>query len=64
MLLYQIFYYTWKNIKKSYNNDEVKILAQTWDKKFELPDRPYSVLDILDYFKYNIKNLKHLLTIL
>ena len=64
MLLYQIFYYTWKNIKKSCNNNEVKILAPTWDKKFELLDRPYSVLDILDYFKYIIKNMKHLLTLL
>ena len=44
-------YYTWKNIKRSYN-DKFKILAPTWNKKFELPDGPYSISDIQDYFKY------------
>ena len=31
-------YYTWKNIKSSYNNDKFKISAPTWSDKFELPD--------------------------
>ena len=31
-------YYTWKNTKKSYKNNEFKISALTWDKEFELPD--------------------------
>ena len=31
-------YYTWKNIKSSYNNNKFKIFAPTWTKKFELPD--------------------------
>ena len=31
-------YYTWKNTKKSYKNNEFKISALTWDKEFDLPD--------------------------
>ena len=31
-------YYTWKNIKSSYNNNKFKISAPTWTDKFELPD--------------------------
>ena len=45
-------YYTWKNIKKSYNNNKFKISAPTWNAEFELPDGSYSVSDIQDYFKY------------
>ena len=45
-------YYTWKNIKSSYNNNKFKISAPTWNDKFELPDEAYSVSDIQDYFKY------------
>ena len=45
-------YYTWKNIKKSYENNEFKTTAPRWNEKFELPDRSYSVSDIQDYFKY------------
>ena len=43
-------YYTWKNIKSSYNNNKFKILAPTWDDKFELPNGSYSTSDIQDYF--------------
>ena len=39
-------YYTWKNIKSSYNNNKFKISAPTWNDKFELPDGSYSVSDI------------------
>ena len=45
-------YYTWKNIKNSYNNNKFKIAAPTWNDKFELPDGSYSVSDIQDYFEY------------
>ena len=45
-------YYTWKNIKISYNNNKSKISAPTWNDKFELPDGSYSVSDIQDYFEY------------
>ena len=39
-------YYTWKNIKSSYNNNKFKISAPTWNDKFELPDGSYSVSNI------------------
>ena len=42
-------YYTWKNLKSSYNNNKFKISAPTWNDKFELPDGSYSVSDI-QYF--------------
>ena len=45
-------YYTWKNIKSSYNNNKFKISAPTWNDKNELPDGSYSVSDIQDYFEY------------
>ena len=48
-------YYTWKNIKSSYNNNKFKISAPTWNDEFELPDGSYSVSDIQDYFEYIFK---------
>ena len=39
-------YYAWKNIKKSYENNELKISALTWDEEFELPYRSYPVSNI------------------
>ena len=39
-------YYTWKNIKSSYNNNKFKISALTWNDEFKLPDGSYSVSDI------------------
>ena len=39
-------YYTWKNIKQLYKNNELKILALTWNDEFELPDGSYSVSDV------------------
>ena len=45
-------YYTWRNIKSSYNNNKFKISAPTWNDEFELPDGSYSVSDIQYYFKY------------
>ena len=29
-------YYAWKNIKRSYKNNEFKISAPTWNEEFEL----------------------------
>ena len=46
--------YTWKNIKKSYNNNKFKMLAPTWNDELELPDGSYSVSDIQD-FEYILK---------
>ena len=48
-------YYTWKNIKSSYNNNKFKISPPTWNDEFELPDGSYSVSDIQDYFQYILK---------
>ena len=48
-------YYTWKNIKSSYNSNPFKISAPTWNDKFELPDESYSLSNIEDYFEYNLK---------
>ena len=48
-------YYTWRNIKNSYNNNKFEIFAPTWNDKFELPDGSYSVSDIQDYFEYILK---------
>ena len=54
-------YYTWKNIKSSYNNNKFKISAPTWNDEFELPDGSYSILDIQDYFEYFLKNMEKIL---
>ena len=48
-------YYTWKNVKSSYNNNKFKISAPTWNEEFELPDGSYSISDIQDYFEYIFK---------
>ena len=48
-------YYTWKNIKSSYNNNKFKISAPTWNETFDLPDGSYSIAAIQDYFEYIIK---------
>ena len=48
-------YYTWKNVKTSYNSNKFRISAPTWSEEFELPDGSYSVTDIQDYFEYIFK---------
>ena len=48
-------YYTWKNIKSSYNNNKFKISAPRWSDKFELPDGSCSISDIQYYFEYILK---------
>ena len=48
-------YYTWKNVKSSYNDNSFKISAPTWSEEFKLPDGPYSISDIQDYFEYILK---------
>ena len=54
-------YYTWKNIKSSYNNNKFKISAPTWNDEIELPDGSYSVSGIQDYFEYILKNMEKIL---
>ena len=46
-------YFTWKNIKSSYN--KFKISAPTWSDEFELPDGSYSISHIQNYFEYIFK---------
>ena len=48
-------YFTWKNIKSSYNNNKFKISAPTWSEEFALPDGSYSISDSQDYFEYILK---------
>ena len=45
-------YHTWKNIKSLYNNNKFKRSPPTWCDEFELPDGPYSISDIEDYFEH------------
>ena len=48
-------YYTWKNVKSIYKNNEFKISAPTWSQNFDLPDGSYNIPEIQDYFEYIIK---------
>ena len=48
-------YYTWKNVKSTYNNSKFKISAPTWNEKFDLPDGSYNIPEIQDYIEYIIK---------
>ena len=48
-------YYTWKNIKSTYNNNKFKISSPTFNDTFDLPDGSYSIEDIQDYFEFIIK---------
>ena len=43
-------YYTWENIKSSYNNHKFKQSGPTWSETFDLPDGSYEIPDIQDYF--------------
>ena len=56
-------YHTWKNIRKQYKNNKLKIIAPTWNDEFELPDGSYSVSDIQDYIEFIIKKHETLTTI-
>ena len=56
-------YYTWKNIKSSYNNNRFKISAPTWSEEFELPVGSYSISNIQDYFEYILRNTVKVLII-
>ena len=41
--------------KKLINNNTFKILAPTWNNKFDIPDGSYSVPVIQDHFQYILK---------
>ena len=51
-------YYTWKNIKSEYKNNEFKTSAPTWNDTFDLSDGSHSISDIQDYSEFIIKNMK------
>ena len=55
-------YYKWKNIRKPYKNNTLKIIVSTWNDEFELPDGSYSVSDIQD-IEFIIKKHETLITI-
>ena len=48
-------YYTWKNVKSTYNHNRFKISARTWNETFDLPDGSYIISEIQDYIEYVIK---------
>ena len=48
-------YYTWKNVKSTYNNNKFKISAPTCSQKLELPDGSYNIQAIQNYIEYLIK---------
>ena len=55
-------YYTWKNVKSTYNNNKFKISAPTWNETFDLPDGSYNISEIYNieyilniYIEYIIK---------
>ena len=56
-------YHTWKNIRKQYKTNKLKIIAPARNNDFELPDGSYSVSDIKDYIEYIIKKFERLTAI-
>ena len=49
-------YYTCKNVKSTYNNNnKFKISAPTWNETFDLPDASYNISAIQNYIEYIIK---------
>ena len=50
-------YYTWKNVKSTYNNNKFKISAATWNETFDLPDGSNSISEIQDYIEHIIKQV-------
>ena len=48
-------YYTWKNVKSTYNNNTFKISTPTWNETFDLPDGSYNISEIQDYIEHIIK---------
>ena len=45
-------------MKKSYENNNFKISAPTWNEEFDLPDGSYSVSDIQGFLEYIIRKHK------
>ena len=51
-------YYTWKNVKSTYNINKFKISAPTWSETFDLPDGSCNISEIQDYIEYIIKKTR------
>ena len=52
-------YYTWKNVKSTYNNNnKFKISTPTWNEISDLPDGSYNISEIQNYIEYIIKKHK------
>ena len=47
--------YTWKDIRKQYKNNKLRILSQTWNDEFKLSDGFCSVSGIQNYIGPFIK---------
>ena len=56
-------HYTWKNIRKQYKNNKLKLITSTWNDEFELPDSSYSVSDIHGFIEFSTKKYKTLTTV-
>ena len=48
-------YYTCKNVKSIYKNNNFKISVPTWNETFDLPSGSYNIPAIQNYFEYIIK---------
>ena len=48
-------YYTWKNIKSIYNNNNFKISVPTWNETFDMRNGSYNISEIQDCIEYIIK---------
>ena len=57
-------YYTWKNVKSSYNNNKFKISASTWNDTFDVLDGSYFIAALQNYFEYIIKKHETITTTL
>ena len=61
MLLFKTYLFITfgKIYKKQYQNNKLKIIAQTWNDEFESPDGFYSISDIQNYIALSLKSMKH-----
>ena len=48
-------YYTWKNVKSTYNNNKFKVSVPTSNETFDLPNGSYNISEIQDYIEYIIE---------
>ena len=55
-----IIYYTCKNIKSEYSNNNFKISVPIWNDTFDLPDGSHSISYIQDHFEFIIRKHKTL----